>query len=66
MERKIRSSVWDVKFEASVRHPGCQVGSCMWWWGDFFFFKRIQLERGGKLHLQFVVLEGAREGLAEK
>ena len=22
MERKIRSSVWDVKFEASVRHPG--------------------------------------------
>ena len=22
MERRIRSSVWDVKFEASVRHPG--------------------------------------------
>ena len=66
MERRIRSSVWDVKFEASVRHPGVSGRELHVGGRKFLKKKRIQLARGGKLPLQFVVLEGVREGLAEK
>ena len=53
--REIRSSVWDVKFGASVRHPG--VSGRQLHVGGRKFLKRIRLERRGKLHLQFVVLK---------
>ena len=65
MERKIRSSVWDVKFEASVRHPGVS-GRELHVGGRKFLKKKNSVGKGRETSPTVCSFRGDREGLAEK